>query len=199
MMVIIGDRDEMIKMNEIKILFEGARSNVKRLRVIRGGHSSDRDSRIISQISKFCSMIFKLNSIDDGYNSTEDISFLRNNYSQMNSTTNTTVRSITPTRQKPGTSTVFSRNSRINSRMNHTPRRGGRRNRSRTLSRLNQKLDSPLRSPSLSPVLYKRGKMDEGVDMSRYNENMSLHNSEFSHYEEDDENFEMNFNSTNLP
>lgn len=48
MMVIIGDRDEMIKMQEVKILFEGSRSNVKRLRVLRGGHSSDRDGRIIS-------------------------------------------------------------------------------------------------------------------------------------------------------
>lgn len=69
MMIIIGDKDEMIKMKEIKTLFEGAKSNVKRLRVIRGSHSSDRDDRIISQISKFCSMVFKLNALDPGIDS----------------------------------------------------------------------------------------------------------------------------------
>jgi esterase/lipase len=48
LMILIGDKDEMIKMKEIKTMFSGAKSNVKRLRVIRGGHSTDRDSKIIS-------------------------------------------------------------------------------------------------------------------------------------------------------
>lgn len=133
LMIIIGDKDEMIKMKEIKILFEGAKSNVKRLRVIRGGHSSDRDSRIISQISKFCSMIFKLNSIDGD----QEASFLRNNYSHMNSTTTTTNnRSVTPTRRRGhnenSTTSVFSRNSKIQNRISRTPTRLTHNNRSRT-------------------------------------------------------------------
>lgn len=64
MMLVLADQDEMIKFQEVKSVFLGACTGVKRLRVIRGSHSSDRDSQMISQISKFCSMIFKLNPID---------------------------------------------------------------------------------------------------------------------------------------
>ena len=63
-MILIGENDELIKMPEIKKIFEGAPTHVKRLRIIKGEHSSERSKAIISQISKFCSMIFKLNSIE---------------------------------------------------------------------------------------------------------------------------------------
>lgn len=70
MMIIIADGDEMIKMKEIQIIFENSSANVKRLRVIKGTHSTERNSEVISQLSKFCSMVFKLNSItgDPNYN-----------------------------------------------------------------------------------------------------------------------------------
>lgn len=64
MMILIGDKDEMIKMDEVKFMFERSPARVKRIRVIKGGHSSERGVDVISQLSKFCSMIFKLNSID---------------------------------------------------------------------------------------------------------------------------------------
>lgn len=64
MMMMVGDEDEMIKFAEVKTVFDGAKANVKRLRLVRGGHSKERDAHVISQISKFCSMIFKLNPID---------------------------------------------------------------------------------------------------------------------------------------
>jgi esterase/lipase len=48
MMLVIGDQDEMIKFQEVKKIFTGAKTTIKRLRVIRGTHSSDRDSHVVS-------------------------------------------------------------------------------------------------------------------------------------------------------
>lgn len=92
MMILIADNDEMIKMGEIKQIFENSSSRVKRLRVIKGGHSSERDFEVLSQLSKFCSMIFKLNSVNGDPNYTR--------FRQRTVSTVTTLDSVAPENQR---------------------------------------------------------------------------------------------------
>jgi hypothetical protein len=129
-------------------------------------------------------MIFKLNCIDGEDTKFDSSSFLRNNYSNINiSQSNSTIRSITPSRNQQPSTTIFNRNTKLIQNSAHK-----NLNRSLTPVRTNQRLDSPLRSPSSSPITQKQN-IKNYQDLEYYNVNEEY----MGH--SDDTNFEILFSS----
>ena len=58
-MLLCGDQDELIGQDDIKEMFANINTRVKRLRILRGGHSDDRSVGIFKQVTKFCKILLK--------------------------------------------------------------------------------------------------------------------------------------------
>jgi hypothetical protein len=63
-MLLCGDEDELIKQPDIKKMFSAMKTRIKRLRMVRGGHSGERSAFLFRDIAKFCVRILKNNGIE---------------------------------------------------------------------------------------------------------------------------------------
>lgn len=60
-MLISGDKDELVKPDEIRKIFLAFKTKVKRLHFVPGGHADDRSTNLLKHACKFCKTALKQN------------------------------------------------------------------------------------------------------------------------------------------